>query len=147
MAYADGKRRYTKALDAIKSLRKDKVAELKTENVKLESLSKEKATADALRNTISDLTADIAQNSIELDQKKEELRLQTDSNKKFYESSTKFREIYIKVDGLNSTKKHYQEELDALKENLHELAGIILPCMTAGIHGAHSSKLQEHPRS
>ena len=126
-------------MEAIKSLRKDKVAELKTEKAKLEGLSEKKTVADGLRNNISTLTAEIAEASIELDQKKEELRVQTDSNKKFYESSTKFREIYIKVDGLNNTKKHYQEELDALKENLHELAGIHISLEMTWVCNAYST--------
>jgi DNA repair protein RAD50 len=119
--------RYTKALDAIKSLRKEKVQELKTEKEKLESLAREKTHFDKLRSRISDLTAQIAAKTIEREEVEKQHELQMASNSKFYESSTKFREIYIKVDSLTSAKQRYEEELEALKETLQELAGTPIP--------------------
>lgn len=110
-------------MDAIRSLRKDKVAELKAEKEKLESLSREKSHADKLRTRISDMTAEIVAKSIEHDEVKEQHRLKAEANKRFYDSSTKFREIYVQVDSLNKTKMHYQDELDALRETLQELSG------------------------
>lgn len=115
--------RYTKALDAIRSLRKDKVAELKAEKEKLDSLAREKAHSDKLKGRISDLSAQIAAKRIEHEEMSQDYERKVAANKKFYDSSTKFREIYIKVDSLNNNKKHYQEELDSLKETLQELAG------------------------
>ena len=64
--------RYTKALDSIKALRKDRVAELKAEKERLESLSREKQHADKLRARLSDLTATIATKEIVYEQTKKE---------------------------------------------------------------------------
>ena len=50
---------YTKALDSIKSLRKDRVAELKADKERLESLAKEKTHANKLRGRIGDLNTTI----------------------------------------------------------------------------------------
>ena len=52
--------RYTKALDNIKALRKDRVAELKVEKERLEGLAREKRHADKLKKSMADLTANIA---------------------------------------------------------------------------------------
>ena len=79
------------------------------------------------------MTADIAAKSIEHDEVQTEHRLKAESNKKFYDSSTKFRETYVKVDNLNKIKSHYQEELDGLKETLQELTGIHHSCF-ASLH-------------
>ena len=57
--------RYTKALESIKTLRKDRVSELKTDKERLESLSREKGHADKLRARIADLTSSIALKEIE----------------------------------------------------------------------------------
>ncbi|KAH9042066.1 hypothetical protein EDB85DRAFT_2071691 [Lactarius pseudohatsudake] len=98
--------RYTKALDSIKALRKERVAEQKTEKERLESLAREKGHADKLKARISDLSASIA--------KKER------SNRKFEEGATKFREIYIRVENLEKEKLKYQEELAELRPNVQE---------------------------
>src|ERR1700733_4358416 len=57
--------RYTKALEAIKSLRKDRVSELKADKERLESLSREKAHADKLKNRIADLRSTIENKELE----------------------------------------------------------------------------------
>jgi len=62
--------RYTKALDSIKALRKDRVADLKAEKERLESLSREKQHADKLRKRISDLASTIATKEIDYEQTK-----------------------------------------------------------------------------
>ncbi len=59
--------RYTKALDSIKTLRKERVADLKAEKEHLEGLRRERGTADKLRKTISDLTSTIASKQIKYD--------------------------------------------------------------------------------
>ena len=115
--------RFTKALDSIKSLRKDRVAELKAEKERLEGLSREKAHADKLHDRISSLTSDIANKEIGYDAMREEYDLLVIANQKFYDSATKFREIFMQVENLQEKKKHYQQELDDARENLQEMSG------------------------
>jgi DNA repair protein RAD50 len=110
-------------LDAIKSLRKEKVAELKTEKEKLDSLSREKGHADKLKGRMAEFSTSIAAKTIEIEEVQELHSRQVVSNAKFYEQSAKFREIYIKVDTLTNSKQHYQAELEDLKVTLQELAG------------------------
>ena len=116
--------RYTKALDAIKSLRKDRVAELKTEQERLESLSREKAHSDKLVKRVSDLNSIITAKELEYEEVKSEYDQLVQANKKFYEQGTKFREMYLKLEGLQEKKTRYEEDLANAKENLQVVSGL-----------------------
>ena len=117
--------RYTKALDNIKTLRKDRVADLKAEKERLSSLSLEKSHADKLKGRMSDISSDIAAKEIERNELNERYNTVVAANAKFLETATKFREIFVKVEALGEKKKRYQEELDSARENLQEIQGII----------------------
>lgn len=65
----------------------------------------------------------IASKEMEYDQLKREYEQLVTANAKFYESATKFREIYMKVDSLNDQKSRYQSELDDTRENIQEIDG------------------------
>ncbi|KAH9049850.1 hypothetical protein EDB84DRAFT_1555814 [Lactarius hengduanensis] len=112
--------RYTKALDSIKALRKERVAEQKTEKERLESLAREKGHADKLKARISDLSASIAKKEVEYQDTKKSYEALARSNRKFEEGATKFREIYIRVENLEKEKLKYQEELAELRPNVQE---------------------------
>ncbi|KAN0125486.1 P-loop containing nucleoside triphosphate hydrolase protein [Lactarius tabidus] len=112
--------RYTKALDSIKALRKERVAELKSEKERLESLAREKGHADKLKARISDLSASIARKEVEYQDTKKSYEALARSNRKFEEGATKFREIYIRVENLEKEKMKYQEELAELRPNVQE---------------------------
>ncbi|KDQ62331.1 hypothetical protein JAAARDRAFT_66083 [Jaapia argillacea MUCL 33604] len=115
--------RYTKALDAIKSLRKDRVAELKAEKERLESLSREKAHADKLKSRISDLNSTIASKEIEYEETKRAYEELVVANKKFYDGATKFREMYAKIGSLEETKARFNKDLEEARENCQEFEG------------------------
>lgn len=119
--------RYTKALDAIKSLHKEKKQEVKTEKAKLHSLTGEKARFNELKTCISDLAARIASKSIDHEDAMKHHQEQVDSNEKLKEESDKFRQIHVTVSNLASTKQQYRQELEALRETLQELAGTLIP--------------------
>ncbi|TFY67850.1 hypothetical protein EVJ58_g1346 [Rhodofomes roseus] len=115
--------KYTKALDNIKALRKERVADLKAEKERLESLQKEKTHADKLKTRISDLTSTISSKQLEYEETKNRYNDLVKANARFYESATKFRETYMKVDTLNEKKSRYEEELAGARENVRELDG------------------------
>ncbi|KAF8903154.1 AAA domain-containing protein [Gymnopilus junonius] len=106
--------RYTKALDSIKSLRKDRVADLKAEKERLLSLSREKAHADKLKERMAELKSTISAKDVECDDVKREYEMQLESNRKFYELNKKFREMFIEYQKL-------QEQQDATKAHLAEM--------------------------
>lgn len=104
-------------------LRKDRVAELKAEKERLESLAREKQHADKLRARIADLTSTIASKEIIYEQTKQELDELVASNARFYEYSTKFREIYLKIQNLEERKERYKKDLENAKETTREMQG------------------------
>lgn len=116
--------RYTKALDNIKALRKERVADLKAETERLESLSREKAHADKLKDRITEMNDRIAARTAEYDDLKKAYEQQVRSNQMLNDTGSKFREIYVKVDQLNQRKDQYKEELNLAKENLQEIDGM-----------------------
>lgn len=100
------------------------MADLKAEKERLQALLTEKSHADKLRDRISQLNTEIGSIELRHETAKQEYDRLALANQKFYESATKFREIYLKVDGLMATKKRYQEDLDSARENLQEINGI-----------------------
>ena len=117
--------RYTKALDSIKALRKERVAELKAEKERLESLAREKGHADKLKARISDMNANIATKEGDYQEAKRLYEALARSNRKFEEGATKFREIYLRADHLEKEKQKYQEELAELRPNVQETDGTL----------------------
>lgn len=117
--------RYTKALDSIKALRKDRVAELKAEKERLESLSREKTHADKLRNRITDLSTEIATKEIEFEDTKKQYDAIVLANAQFYDHSTKFREMFVKIESLIEQKKRYEKELAEGRVNVPEIKGTL----------------------
>lgn len=115
--------RYTKALQAIKDLRKERASELKTDKERLESLSREKGHADKLKGRISDLGAAIAGKEIEYEETQAEYERLVIINKKFHDQAHQFKEMYMKIQGAQERRKRYQEELAAARENLQEIEG------------------------
>jgi DNA repair protein RAD50 len=127
--------RYTKALDSIKALRKDRLADQKAEKERLESLSHEKQHADKLRGRIADLASAIAAKEVDYEQTKKEYEDLVKSNAQFYEYSTKFREMYIKIENLQERKLHYEKELEEAKETTQEVEGE--PFIILSLHQLH----------
>ncbi|THH19195.1 hypothetical protein EW146_g1924 [Bondarzewia mesenterica] len=113
--------RYTKALDSIKALRKDRVAELKAEKERLESLLREKGHADKLKNRISDLNATIASKEVKYEQTKKTYEQLVLTNKAFHDYATKFREMYVRIEELQKRKAHDEELLAGRKAAVQEL--------------------------
>ncbi|KAJ4482060.1 hypothetical protein J3R30DRAFT_3286505 [Lentinula aciculospora] len=115
--------RYTKALDNIKALRKDRVADLKAEKERLEGLAKEKGHADKLRARISELKNTIHAKEITYEETKRDYDEVTVANAKYYEYASRFREIYIKIETLQEKQKTMQADLDETRVNVPEIAG------------------------
>ncbi|KAG1899589.1 uncharacterized protein F5891DRAFT_1189393 [Suillus fuscotomentosus] len=115
--------RYSKALDSIKSLRKDRIADLKADKERLESIAKEKSHADKLRGRINDLNATITGKQLQYEETKKRYEELVKNNARFYESATQFRELYVRVENLQQKKEHYRQELSEAKESVQEVGG------------------------
>ncbi|KAI6005381.1 hypothetical protein EDC04DRAFT_2784241 [Pisolithus marmoratus] len=55
------------------------------------------------------------------------------NNARFYESATKFREIYVKVENLQQKKEHYRQELADARETVQEMEGTHSDALTSVI--------------
>ncbi|KAI0755004.1 AAA domain-containing protein [Daedaleopsis nitida] len=115
--------KYTKALNNIKDLRKERMADLKAESARLESLALEKQHADKLKKRIAEMNANIAARAAEHEELRAAYEQQVRSNQILNDTGSKFREIYVKFDQLNQRKEQYKEELNMAKENLQEIPG------------------------
>ncbi|KAJ6559188.1 hypothetical protein DFH09DRAFT_921753 [Mycena vulgaris] len=115
--------KYTKALDSIKSLRKDRVADLKAEKERLDGLFREKTHADKLKARIADLNQTIAAKEVEHDETKKAYDEIVISNQKFYDYATRFRELYLRVENREEIIANIQRDLDEARENLQEIPG------------------------
>ena len=104
-------------------MRKERVAELKVDKERLESLAREKAHADKLKARINELQSSIAVKEM----RHEKLRAECDqliaSNKRFYESATKFREKYIEIEHLQNDVERYTKDLEEALEHVKEMSG------------------------
>jgi DNA repair protein RAD50 len=72
------------------------------------------------------MNAAIARKEVEYQEAKKLYEALARSNRKFEEGATKFREIYVKVEGLEKEKQNYQEELAELRPNVQEIPGTLL---------------------
>lgn len=115
--------RYTKALDSIKSLRKERVSDQKAEKERLDSLSKEKSHADKLMKRITDMNSEIDEKETEYEETKKEYDDTCVANRKFHDQSTHFREIYMKQEQLTEKKANFLSELEEMRGDVKEIDG------------------------
>ncbi|KAL1742353.1 P-loop containing nucleoside triphosphate hydrolase protein [Schizophyllum fasciatum] len=115
--------KYTKALESIKQVRKDRVADLKTEKVRLEGIARDKAQYDKLKSRISDLSQTIVAKEAEYDQVKVEYEAMVDANQKLYEQANAFRETYMRVQTLEDQKKRLKQDIEDAKAEMKEEEG------------------------
>jgi DNA repair protein RAD50 len=100
-----------------------------------------------LRGRISDLTSTIVSKEVEYEQTKKEYEDLVKSNAQFYEYSTKFREMYLKIENLQDRKKRYEAELEDAKENTQEVEGEPVPNLSLNIFDGVDSAIQGRTRS
>ncbi|KAJ9116892.1 hypothetical protein QFC22_004549 [Naganishia vaughanmartiniae] len=113
--------KFTKALDHIKSLRKERMAELKVDGERLNFLKQDRDKADNLKKELERHRTDLGRKETEserLTQRHEEL---TKANAEFYQSSTKFTEIFEKAQALSDKKEMYESNRNNLKKHIKTL--------------------------
>ncbi|EPQ30278.1 uncharacterized protein PFL1_02394 [Pseudozyma flocculosa PF-1] len=110
--------RYTKALDNIKSLRKERTVQLKVDNAALEGLKTDKDRADAIKTKLHALQSQLADKEARLDDLNDEIRIKTVQNSKFYDEATKFREIVSRAETLEERERLHKENMAALEATM-----------------------------
>ncbi|KAG8904742.1 DNA repair protein rad50, partial [Tulasnella sp. 417] len=110
--------KYTKALDNIKGIRKDRVADLKAEKERLAGLSVERKHADKLTDKISELTSSAEDKEERISVLQEEAERISADNLQFYEQAMQFKEHYMKAEELEKRKLTDKEDARALENSL-----------------------------
>lgn len=110
--------RYTKALDNIRSLRKDRTVQLKVDKAALEGLKVDKDRADTIKTKLTHLQADLAQKEAKLEDLNDEIRVKTVQNSKFYDEATRFREIVSRAETLEEKERLHKENMEALQASM-----------------------------
>lgn len=115
--------KYTKALDQIKSIRKEQTAELKVDKERLLSYKTDRERAGKLESSIARLEKDIVSKSAEVEQLDEIIREVTAHNKKFYELAVEHSRILAVVDKLKIQKQERENTVESLRRTITELPG------------------------
>lgn len=110
--------KYTKALDNIKGIRKERVADLKAEKERLAGLSVERKHADKLTDKISELTSSAEDKEERISVLQEEAERISAENLQFYEQAMQFKEYYLKAEELEKRKLTDREDARALENSL-----------------------------
>ncbi|UZJ57177.1 hypothetical protein CBS101457_006497 [Exobasidium rhododendri] len=113
--------RYTKALDNIKLLRKERAINLKVGKAELDGLKNDKERADALRNKTVKLQDELGSREGRLDTLNTEIEELTASNKDFYDKAVKFRETLQRAETLEEKRRLHEENMHNLKMTMTEL--------------------------
>jgi DNA repair protein RAD50 len=102
------------------------MSELNTEKERLVGLSREKAHADKLKSRVSDHKSTIAAKEVEYEQAKNQHDSLAEANRKFYDYSNKFREIYVKVESLEDKEERLRSDRDDAMLSLQKIEGLSL---------------------
>ncbi|SCZ98307.1 BZ3500_MvSof-1268-A1-R1_Chr3-2g06284 [Microbotryum saponariae] len=113
--------KYTKALDNIKTLRKDQDAELKVDKEKLAALKTDRDRATKLRKSIDESTNAIAVKQSEHEALEEEITKIVERNKTFFTQASKYQDIIGKADTLRERRTVVEDNLTQVQANLTEL--------------------------
>lgn len=106
--------RYTKALDALKALRKQRLQDARVDDAELRALQQEKERADATQRTIHTLAATLAEKTAELDALDADVANKTAENKALYDAALEFRDVIGQAEALEERLALYAENRDAL---------------------------------
>ncbi|KAG8953820.1 DNA repair protein rad50 [Tulasnella sp. 424] len=116
--------KYTKALDNIKGIRKERVADLKAEKERLAGLASERKHADKLTDKISELTSTATDKEERISVLQEEAENISAANLQFYEQAMQFKEHYMKAEELENRRITDRDDARALEAALgKEAAG------------------------
>ncbi|PLW41998.1 hypothetical protein PCASD_10075 [Puccinia coronata f. sp. avenae] len=118
--------KYTKALDNIKSIKKEAAVELKVDKEKFIALTTDKKRAEKLQTTIDRLTASISAKEDKYKELETEIRTLSESNKKFYQQASRFHKIVSEHSTLSDQKANKHKIAQELKEDMEEITGATL---------------------
>ena len=106
--------RYTKALESIRALRKQRAQDARVDEADLRALQQEKERAESVQDKIRVLERALAQKGQDRDELDEALRLKTRANEALYADAMRFREVLGHAESLEERHALYKEHRDTL---------------------------------
>lgn len=113
--------KWTKAIDNIKVLRKDRTNDLKVAKAELEALKTDRDRSEQLKIKKTKLSETLEDKKKKLEELDDEIRRVTKENKQFYDSAVKFREIVSQAETLEDRRKLHQENRDSIQKSMKEM--------------------------
>ena len=101
--------RYTKALDTIRSLRKQRAQDARVDEAELRALQQDKERADSIRRTITTLQETLLEKRVLLEDLDDDIRRKTAENQTLYDDATRFREVVNRAEILEEKMALYAE--------------------------------------
>jgi len=119
--------RYTKALENIKTLRKDRVAELAAEREVLKALDNDNKRAKTLRERIANLQDAIAAKDARREEAESQHAAIAAANRNLQKTADAFRQTYLRYEGLEKELVKLNERLANAKLSVKEIDCAFLP--------------------
>jgi len=107
--------RYTKALESIRALRKQRAQDARVDEADLRALQQEKERAESVQDKIRALEHALAQKVQDRDELDEALQHKTRANEALYSDSMHFREVLSHAESLEERLALYTEHRDTLQ--------------------------------
>ncbi|KAI3617538.1 hypothetical protein CBS9595_003447 [Malassezia furfur] len=109
--------RYTKALDALKALRKQRQQDARVDDAELRALQHDKERADAVQRTLDTLDATIAQKTRDVEALEAELASRTAANDALRDAAAQFREVLARAAALEERRALYADTAAELRRS------------------------------
>ena len=113
--------RYTKALDTIRSLRKQRAQDARVDEAELRALQQDKERADSIRRTITTLQETLLEKRVLLEDLDDDIRRKTAENQTLYDDATRFREVVNRAEILEEKLALYAEHKRTLEARMSYL--------------------------
>ncbi|CEH16430.1 DNA repair protein RAD50, ABC-type ATPase/SMC superfamily [Ceraceosorus bombacis] len=110
--------KYTKALENIRTIRKEQREDLRVQRVELESLKTDKERSDGIREKRRRLEMSLTENENKLDDLNEDIRALTRENKGFYDKAVRFRETVAKAETMEEKMRLHRENMEQLRTTM-----------------------------
>lgn len=110
--------RYTKALESIRALRKQRTQDARVDEAELRGIRQEKERADGIKEKIRVLELSLTQKTKERDELEVQIQRKVTENQALYDDATRFREVIGQAEALEERLALYQEHHDALQARM-----------------------------
>ncbi|ORX46471.1 hypothetical protein DM01DRAFT_340876 [Hesseltinella vesiculosa] len=110
--------KYTKALDSIKDIRKERVQDIRVDQVKLDGLKTDSSKAQRLRTTVTDLESQTAAKKQRIEDQEEQIHQVSQEIEQLLDTYQRAKSLDSKLAQLKHQKQIHQQNMRELKDGL-----------------------------